>query len=531
MSGVHSPLLAAGHAIEAPVALLPYQQAWIADDSPLKVCEKSRRIGMTWAEAADNVLIAGAAKPAGQNVYYLGTDKDMTEEYIDACAMWARAFSRAASEIEQGTTLVDDEDVLTYTIRFPDSGHRIVAMASVPAKLRGRQGILVGDEAAFQRDLPALLKSAVAFLLWGGKVRILSTHNGADSPFAELIDEVRSGRRKGTVHRTTFREAVADGLYRRVCLRRGIEWSAAGEAEWVADAYAYYRTDADEELDVIPSQSGGAYLSIAVIEARMADATPLVRGRWQPQFALAPMHQREAEVAAWIDEHITPVLDALPEGLRIAIGEDFGRVADLTVIWLLAEHLGLRQQTRLVIELGDCPYEQQRQILHAICDHLRDRGQLGRVLLDATGNGGYLAEVTQQRYGATRVEPITLSEGYYREEMPRLRAALEDGVITDLPRDRDIRDDLRAIRVIGGTPKLPPTRTTSSGDGPKQQRHGDAAVALLLAYAAARTPPPDMDWLPGPGRASRAERSFGGRGGDRPDHRDDLRVPATDGAW
>ena len=63
----HSALLrsdAADRAVPPPV-LLPYQQAWVAEDSPFKLCEKSRRIGMTWAEAADNVLIAAAAKPAG----------------------------------------------------------------------------------------------------------------------------------------------------------------------------------------------------------------------------------------------------------------------------------------------------------------------------------------------------------------------------------------------------------------------------------------------------------------------------------
>ena len=62
-----------------PAVLLPYQQRWIADASPFKVAEKGRRTGLTWAEAADDVLIAAAARNAGgQNVYYIGQDKDMT---------------------------------------------------------------------------------------------------------------------------------------------------------------------------------------------------------------------------------------------------------------------------------------------------------------------------------------------------------------------------------------------------------------------------------------------------------------------
>lgn len=70
---------------EVPVVLLPYQQKWIGIRAPLKIGEKSRRIGLTWAEAADNVLVAAASKNAkGQTVYYLGYNQDMTVEYIQA---------------------------------------------------------------------------------------------------------------------------------------------------------------------------------------------------------------------------------------------------------------------------------------------------------------------------------------------------------------------------------------------------------------------------------------------------------------
>jgi phage FluMu gp28-like protein len=34
---------------EAPAVLMGYQQRWVADKSPLKVIEKSRRTGLTWA--------------------------------------------------------------------------------------------------------------------------------------------------------------------------------------------------------------------------------------------------------------------------------------------------------------------------------------------------------------------------------------------------------------------------------------------------------------------------------------------------
>ncbi len=50
---------------DVPSVLLPYQQEWIADKSPLKIGEKSRRICLTWAEAADAALECASELSAG----------------------------------------------------------------------------------------------------------------------------------------------------------------------------------------------------------------------------------------------------------------------------------------------------------------------------------------------------------------------------------------------------------------------------------------------------------------------------------
>ena len=110
--------------LNVPVALMDYQRKWVADKSLLKVIEKSRRTGLTWAEASDNVLTAASARSAhGQNVYYIAYNQDMTIEYIQACAMWARVFNHAASEIEEGFWDGEDDDrhIKTYPIRCPAS--------------------------------------------------------------------------------------------------------------------------------------------------------------------------------------------------------------------------------------------------------------------------------------------------------------------------------------------------------------------------------------------------------------------------
>ncbi|WP_226463930.1 hypothetical protein [Hydrogenophaga taeniospiralis] len=463
--------------------LMGYQARWVADRSPLKVMEKSRRTGITWGEASDNVLTAASDRTAGgQNVYYIAYNQDMTIEYIQACAMWARVFNRAAGEVDEGFwdgESEEDKAIKTYTIRFP-SGFRIVALSSRPSNLRGRQGVIVIDEAAFHDQLKELLKAAMAMLIWGGQVHVISTHNGTDNPFNELVDDIRSGRRAGTVHRVDFQQAVDDGLYRRVCMRLGKEWKAEEETTWKAGVYSFYGDGAAEELDCIPSNGTGAWLSRALIESRMSADTPVLRWECKAGFELLGDSIRAADCNDWLTAQMRPHLERLPPEAISFDGEDFGRSGDLSVHVPLIQHQNLVRRVPFTVELRNVPFRQQEQVAFYLLDRLpRFTGGA----FDARGNGQYLAEVAMQRYGATRIQQVMLSEGWYREHMPPVKAALEDGNLQDLPKDADTLSDLRAVQVVRGVPRVPDVRSTGEDKG---KRHGDAAVAVALAYYASR---------------------------------------------
>lgn len=463
--------------------LMGYQRQWVADRAPLKVMEKSRRTGITWAEASDNVLVAASDRTAGgQNVYYIAYNQDMTVEYIQACAMWARVFNYAAGEIEEGFWDGEDEadkNIKTYTIRFP-SGFRIVALSSRPSNLRGRQGVIVIDEAAFHDQLKELLKAALAMLIWGGEVHVISTHNGDDNPFNELVTDIRGGRRKGTVHRVDFQEAVADGLYQRVCLRLGKAWTAEGQLEWMAGVYAFYGGGAAEELDCIPSSGSGSWLTRALIESRMSADTPVLHWECKDGFELLADQIRAAECRDWLEGKMAPLLQALPTDVISFDGEDFGRSGDLSVHVPLLQHQNLVRRPPFIVELRNVPFRQQEQVAFYLLDRL-PRFMGGA--FDARGNGQYLAEVAMQRYGAGRIQQVMLSETWYRENMPPVKAALEDGTLDGLPKDADVLADLRAVEVVRGVPRIPEGRTQGADKG---KRHGDAAVAVALAYYASR---------------------------------------------
>ena len=130
-----------------------------------------------------------------------------------------------------------------------------------------------------------------------------------------------------------------------------------------------------------------------------------------------------------------------------------------------------------MVELRNIPFRNQEQVLFYIVDNL-PRFTTGA--MDARGNGQYLAETASQRYGS-RVVQVMLSEAWYRENMPRYKAAFEDGTI-EIPKDADVLGDHRAIVLEQGVAKIGERRSGSDGKG----RHGDSAMAAALAFYASR---------------------------------------------
>ena len=445
----------------------------------MKVCEKSRRVGLSWSEAADDAL--SAAAQGGDDVWYIGYNQDMAREFISDCAEWARHYQLAADAVEEAVFAgegLEGRDILVYRIKMA-SGAEITALSSRPANLRGKQGVVIIDEAAFHPDLPGLLKAAMALLMWGGKVRVISTHNGEDNPFNELIQDIRARKKPYSLHRITFDDALAQGLYKRICLRLGHEWTPEAEAAWREKMRDFYGSDADEELDCIPSQGGGVYLSRQLIECRMNAGFPVLRWEVKDDFTFWPPHLREAEALDWCERELKPHLKRLNPALNHFFGQDFGRNVDLTVIAPLEEGLDLVRRGPFLVELRNVPYDQQRQILFYIADRL-PRFMAGA--MDARGNGQYLAEVAQQRYGE-RVQAVMLSPEWYRENMPAFKAAFQDAEI-EIPKDALVLDDLRAFKMEKGVAKIPDNARTKDGQG--NQRHGDAGIALVMAHFASR---------------------------------------------
>lgn len=454
--------------------LLPYQRRWVGDTSRVRVWEKSRRIGASYCEALQSVMEAAKSREAGgQDTFYLSYNKEMTQTFIRDCAFWAKAFNVLADEAEEVVLRDEDRDITVYRIRFA-SGFNVWGLPSEPRSLRSKQGRVIIDEAAFVDDLPELMKAAFALLMWGGSVSILSTHNGEDNPFNGLVKDIRAGEKKYSLHRTTLDDAIADGLFKTICKRANPPrpWTPEAEEVWRAGIIADYGDGADEELFCIPNRSSGAYLTATMIEACM-EAAPVLT--WTPpaeNFVDWSLPVAETYTRGWIEENLVPLLEGLPEDRAHFAGVDFGRSGDLSVFWPATEEQDLRLVPPFVLELRNCPHRTQQQILFALLDKLP---RFSGVSLDARGNGSALAEAARQEYGPGLVREVMISESWYRETMPLLKAGIEDKTLI-LPKNADILSDFRSLRVIKGVARVPEQRTKDRTGG----RHGDSAVACAM---------------------------------------------------
>lgn len=509
---------------DASEVLLGYQKRWIADESVLKIAEKSRRTGLTWAEAADATLCAATAKSEGGcNHFYVGSNKEMAREFIEAAAMWARAFDKAAGEIQE-ELFIDEgkegKEILTFTIYFA-SGFKIQALSSNPSNLRGMQGNVTIDEAAFHDRLAELLKAALALTMWGSKVRIISTHNGIENLFNQLIIDSRAGKKRYSVHTITLDDACAEGLYKRICQITRKEWSQAAEDEWKAGLLKDTATEEDalEEYYCVPKSGSGIYIKRTLVERAMVSdrSIPIVRWTAPKDFELKPEGERTRIIAEWCENVLQPLLDKLNDNHRHVFGEDFARKGDLSVFCPLTIYPDLTKRVPFLVELANAPYETQRTVLFYILTRLP---RFTAAAFDATGNGGYLAEAARLKWGTEIVDAVMLNLPWYREWMPKLKAEFEDGNLV-IPRHEDIQSDMSKIQVKQGVPQIEKGSGTGS-DG--QQRHGDFAVALAMAIRASWMEGGSIDFMALPGKSD----PWGGADND-----DDYDIPnySKQGAW
>lgn len=233
----------------------PYQIEWLTNDSPVFVVEKSRQIGFSWSMSLLAVLNAVTDKrDTIINSYNLLASK----EFIKDCAKWAKIFNFIYEEFVY-EEVINNRNINIFELKFTNF-RSITAVSGDVTNLRGKPGcLIIIDEAAYRKTpIAEILAASNATLIHGGRVIIGSTHAGVDNDFNKFIEDCKEGKYPYPVLKTTFKQAIAQGLYKRIAIKKGDEWTSENEAEFVNSIYSMYGIRASEELDVIPGDFSDA---------------------------------------------------------------------------------------------------------------------------------------------------------------------------------------------------------------------------------------------------------------------------------
>lgn len=425
---------------------LPYQAKWIADGSRLKLIEKSRQIGLSWATAYATVSRTALAT-ARLDEWVSSRDDIQAQLFLEDCKFWAGNMQIAADDL--GEQILDNDARQTsYVLRF-DNGRRINSMSSNPNAQAGKRGGRILDEFALHPDPRKLWAIAFPGITWGGAMEIISTHRGSHNFFNQLVREINEkGNPKGiSLHTVTLQDALDQGFLFK------LQQALPEEDERIAmDEAAYFdfirKGAADEEsfqqeFMCKPADDDAAFLEYGLIGAA-----------------------EYAEGVAW----------QVMESGTLYAGIDIGRKKDLTVLWVV-EKLGDVFYTRHVEALQSMTKGEQEKVLWPWVERVLASG--GRVAQDYTGLGIGWGDDAQARFGKYRYENVSFTAQAKEALAYPVRGAMEDKRLR-IPYDPTIRADLRSVTkstTAAGNIRFTAERTP---DG-----HADRFWALALAIHAA----------------------------------------------
>lgn len=427
--------------------LLPYQTKWVKDTSRLKIAEKSRQIGWTWATAY-GLVSRKALKSAALDAWISSRDDIQARLFLEDCKNFAGILQTAAQDL--GERAVDASGHSAYVLAMAN-GLRLHSMSSNPDAQAGKRGDRVLDEFALHPDPRKLYAIAYPGITWGGSLEIFSTHRGTANYFNELVTEIKhKGNPKSfSLHRVTLQDALDQGFLFKLQQKL-----PPNDERQSMDEAAYFdfirRGCPDEETFqqeymCVPSDDASAFLSYDLIASC--------------EYPLGEPWEKPLESCTG----------------RLFVGVDVGRDHDLTVIWVL-ERLGDVDFTRAMICLQNRTFDEQERELYRVLE----LPQVRRCCIDCTGIGRQFTERAQKRFGEYRVEAINFT-GPVKEELAYpVRATFEDRTVR-IPNDPLVRADLRAVK----------KETTAAGNirftaDKGKNGHADRFWALALAKHAGK---------------------------------------------
>lgn len=222
----------ANHPIESSreIDLLPYQRAWVDLRPELKVWDADRRIGASTAALAEALDVA--AEEAVLVIVGSLADVRGVESTLHG---WGH-FTSAGSSVRAVTCISTNWPIVI----IDRATNAVSALRGRAVGMGGRPGLVVLDNAsafggvAWVR-LGVWLRAIARMAFDAKRVAVVGTGlRGLDDYAWESVVAQAAEDEEITLVSTTVRDALADGLGRRVCRERGIGWSGAWESGWLS---------------------------------------------------------------------------------------------------------------------------------------------------------------------------------------------------------------------------------------------------------------------------------------------------------
>jgi len=447
----------AGVAVAEPVVKLTgYQKRWAEDPARFKIGRWARQTGksfVTTLEAGLDMAEAGAPWVV------LSAGERQSKKNVDTVAMHLRAIQHAAEVIE-GEDEFAGSKFKTHEIRLSNGGW-CIGLPANPDTARGWSANVLLDEFAFHADSRKIWAALFPTVTRGFKLRVVSTPQGKKNKFYELATNATYSQ-----HVVTIEDAVADGLELRdedgkLATAEELRAALGDDEAWSQE---YLVEFLDEATAWLP------YELISAAEDAALDATP----DWIA--ALVTLARDAHRVAPTVIEPLPFEFPAPPGAL--SLGLDVARRRDLLVIWLNARR-GDIEETWAVIALKAEKFGVAERVLYTLMSLL----PVDRACIDETGMGMQLAERAKERFGESRVEPVTFTTAAKQALAVILKQKLQDRGFS-VPVERVIRESfhsLKRIETSTGALRFDADRTEATG-------HGDHAWAAALALQASATP-------------------------------------------
>jgi phage FluMu gp28-like protein len=291
---------------KADARFLPYIQVWIADDSRMRLAEKSVRIGWTYGDAFKNVR--KRLHHAKRDYLFATKDQASAVEYCNQCMGFAEIYNQTRTIISHGEDYMkvprmkDGKDTgFTDEIKFGyikfDNKSRIIAFSSNPNAMIVYGGDVGLDEFPAHPNDETLWETAQGRITMGYDIGVWGAHRGTDTLFNSFVREAQAGQGGWSYYRVTMADAIDLGYLDLIFKLTGKRYT---KDEFLADCRRRARLEEIYQQAYMCNPRGGTNAIVPWSSIQLCE----LEGHWRER-----AHLEDAQVKEMFGE-FTPGFEA-----------------------------------------------------------------------------------------------------------------------------------------------------------------------------------------------------------------------------